>query len=150
MAHSYSSCLVHCVFSTKERRKSIPCELRQRLWPYLGGIARENGMKGLAVGGTDDHVHMLVSLPATLPVAKAIQLIKGGSSKWIHDTFPTHADFAWQEGYGAFSISVSGVKETIAYIDSQEQHHRTRSFEEEFLAFLKKHGIDYDERHVPG
>jgi len=107
-------------------------------------------MKALAVGGTDDRVHMLVSLPATLPVAKAIQLIKGGSSKWIHDTFPTHADFAWQEGYGAFSISVSGVKETIAYIDSQEQHHRTRSFEEEFLAFLKKHGIDYDERHVLG
>ena len=88
MPHSYSSCLVHYIFSTKERRKMISPEVRERLWAYLGGIARENGMKALAIGGTDDHVHVLVSLPSTLPVAKAIQLLKGGSSKWLHDTFP--------------------------------------------------------------
>ena len=83
-----------------------------------------------------------------MAVAKALQLIKGGSSKWIHDTFPAHQDFAWQEGHGAFSIGISGVADTIAYINEQEQHHRTRTFEEEYLEFLKKHDIQYDERYV--
>lgn len=105
-------------------------------------------MKALATGGTDDHVHILVSLPPTLGVAKAIQLIKGGSSKWIHDTFPAHQDFAWQAGYGAFSIGVSGQEAAIRYIQSQEEHHRKRTFEEEFLAFLEKHKIGYDKRYV--
>ncbi|MEK6675830.1 MAG: IS200/IS605 family transposase [Planctomycetota bacterium] len=150
MPHSYSSCLVHYVFSTKERCKLITPDLRERLWAYLGGIARENEMKALAVGGTEDHVHMLVSLPSTLSVAKGIQLIKGGSSKWIHDTFPEHRAFAWQEGYGAFSVGVSGIDDTCAYINAQREHHRVRTFEEEFTAFLKRHGIAYDERHVFG
>ena len=95
MAHSYVSNLLHYVFSTKDRRKIITPDLQERLWPYLGGIARENGMKALAIGGVEDHVHLLLSLPATLSVAKAIQLIKGGSSKWIHETFPTKRSFAW-------------------------------------------------------
>ena len=109
MGHSYSSCLVHYVFSTKERRNLIAEALAERLHPYLGGIARENGMTALAVGGVENHVHILASLPPTLSVAKSVQLLKGGSSKWIHDTFPAHAGFSWQEGYGAFSIGVSGV-----------------------------------------
>ncbi len=150
MAHSYSSCLIHYVFSTKERRKSISSEMRERLWAYIGGIASDHGMRATVVGGTDDHVHALISLPATLSVAKAIQLIKGGSSKWIHDTFPTHGDFAWQEGYGAFGIGVSGLTSTIAYIKAQEEHHKTRSFEEEFLAFLDRHDMEYDARYVLG
>ena len=91
MPHSYANCLFHCVSSTKERRKIITPDLRDRLYPYMGGIARENDMKSFAIGGTDDHVHLLLSIPATLAVAKAIQLIKGGSSKWIHDTFPNRA-----------------------------------------------------------
>jgi len=150
MPHSYISSLFHCVFSTQERRKLITLDLRERLFPFMGGIARANHIKALAIGGTDDHVHLLVSLPATLPVAKGIQLIKGGSSKWIHDTFPLHRDFAWQEGYGAFSISISHVRQTITYINAQEEHHRTRTFQEEFLTFLKKHGIPYDERYIWG
>lgn len=150
MAHSYSSCLIHYVFSTRSRQKVISPELRERLWPYLGGIARENDLKALAVGGTDDHVHILVSLPARVSVSKAIQLIKGGSSKWIHDTFAGHRDFAWQEGYGAFSIGISGAEETIHYIDAQEEHHRAKTFEEEYLAFLRRHDIEYDERCVWG
>ena len=150
MGHSYSSCLVHYVFSTKDRRKSISPSLQTRLWPYMGGIARENDMKALAVGGTSDHVHMLVSVPSTISIAKAVQLIKGGSSKWIHDTVPAEKAFAWQEGYGAFSIGMSGVDDTIAYINAQEEHHRVKTFEEEFSAFLKRHGIDYDERYVFG
>jgi len=138
------------VFSTKERRKSITPDLQERLWPYLGGIAREHKMRALAIGGIADHVHLLLSLPATLAVAKAIQLIKGGSSKWVHDSFPAHAAFAWQEGYGAFSIGISQIEVTTAYIDTQAEHHRQQTFEEEFLAFLKKHGIEYDPRYVWG
>ena len=150
MAHSYASCLIHYVFSTNKRRNTLSGSVRERLWPYLGGIARENGMKALAVGGTDDHAHVLVSLPSTLAIAKAIQLLKGGSSKWVHDTFPTHRDFAWQEGYGAFSIAVSGVPDTVAYINNQEQHHRTKTFEDEYVTFLVKHGIEFDDRYVWG
>lgn len=101
MAHSYVSNLAHCVFSTKERLPLIAPELEARLWPYLGGIARENKMKAIAIGGTVDHVHALLSSPATMSFAKALQLLKGGSSKWVHDTFSEHRKFAWQEGYGA-------------------------------------------------
>ncbi len=150
MAHSYSSSLYHCVFSTKERRPYVKPELKERLWPYLGGIAEENGMKPLAVGGVEDHVHLLLSLPSTLAIAKAIQLVKGGSSRWVHDAFPEQRAFAWQEGYGAFTIGVSQVDDTIAYIRRQAEHHRRRSFEEEFLSILKRHGIDCDPKFVLG
>ena len=150
MSHSYSCCLVHYVFSTKGRRKLIPRDVRDRLWPYIGGIARTNDMTARAVGGTDDHIHVLVSLPATMSIAKAAQLLKGGSSKWVHDSFPSMTSFAWQEGYGAFTIGRSGMDATIAYIRNQEEHHRTRTFEEEFTAFLEKYEIEYDTRYVFG
>src|SRR5215212_10295353 len=105
MAHSYISALYHCVFSTKERRKTITEDLESRLWPYLGGIARENKMCAVEIGGVEDHVHLLLSIPSTLSISKAMQLIKGGSSKRVHDTFPEHKDdFEWQEGYGAFTV----------------------------------------------
>jgi putative transposase len=141
--HSFTSCLVRCVWSTKNRTSFLDSDLRERLWPYLGGIARENKMKTLAVGGAADHVHVLISLPGALSVAKAMQLLKGNSSKWIHETFSNLNAFAWQEGYGAFSIGVSGVEATAAYIRNQMEHHRRR---EEFVAMLRKHGLDYDER----
>ena len=143
--HSFVSCLMHCVFATKERRPFIKPELQTRLWPYLGGIARENKMKALMIGGVEDHVHVLLSLPSTLSVAKAVQLIKGNSSKWIHETFPEHQSFEWQEGYGAFSIGVSGIDDTVKYIQNQAEHHRKMSFKEEVAVFLKKHGMEYDE-----
>jgi len=143
--HSFTSCLMHCVFATKERRPLIVPALQPRLWPYLGGIARENKMKALEVGGVADHVHVLLSLPATLSLSKAIQLLKANSSKWIHESFPEQRDFGWQEGYGAFSIGVSGVEDTVAYIRGQEEHHRKRSFREEVEIFLKKHGIEYEQ-----
>jgi putative transposase len=111
----------------------------------LGGIAKENKMKALTIGGVSDHVHILVSLPSTLSVAKGVQLLKGNSSKWIHETFPRLRSFEWQEGYGAFSISVSGVSETREYIRNQKEHHRRRSFQEEFAAMLRKHGFADDE-----
>jgi putative transposase len=144
--HSFTSCLVHCVWSTKNRAPFLDSNLRSRLWPYLGGIARDNKMKALAVGGVADHVHIPVSVPATLSVANAIQLLKGNSSKWIHETFPKLRSFEWQEGYGAFSIGISGVSATSSYIHGQEPHHRTRTFREEFEAMLRKHNLEFNER----
>lgn len=148
MPHSYVSNLMHCTFSTKGRLSTIDVELENRLFPYLGGIARENHMKALAIGGTSDHIHLLLSLPATMSFAKAVQLIKGGSSKWVHDTFAMYRKFAWQEGYGAFSVSPSQLARSIAYINNQKEHHRKRTFEEEFIQLLDKHGIAYDKRYI--
>jgi REP element-mobilizing transposase RayT len=145
---SYVSSYFHCVFSTKERRPLITPSLQERLWPFLGGIARENKMRALMIGGVADHVHLLLSLPATMSIAKAMQLIKGGSSKWIHETFPEQRLFAWQEKYGAFSVSVAQLDSVIAYISKQPEHHRRRSFQEEFVAFLKKHRLEYDEKYL--
>ena len=149
MAHTYCSSLFHCIFSTKERRKFIAEGVRERLWAYVGGIAREHGMKALAVGGTDDHIHILLSLPATKTVSRAMREIKQGSSRWIHETCGV-AEFSWQEGYGAFSIGLNQVDATVAYIAGQQEHHRKRDFQAEYVAFLKKHQIEFDPRYVWG
>ena len=148
MPHSYVHCPVHYIFSTKGRRKFIVPEIRERLWAYMGGIARENKMSALAVGGTGDHAHVLISLSSTLPIAKAVQLVKGGSSKWVSETFPSARDFEWQEGYAAFAVSASALDKAREYIARQEEHHRKLTFEEEYVAFLEKHGVPYDPRYV--
>ena len=150
MAHTYVSTYIHYVFSTKHRQKIIKPELEERLWPYMGGIARENKMKALAIGGIEDHLHLFLSLPSTLSISKAIQLIKGGSSTWVSKTFQEFKDFQWQEGYGAFSISQSHIDRTIHYINNQKEHHKKKTFKEEYLAILKKHGIEYDEQYLWG
>ena len=148
MSHTFVSELIHCVFSTKQRRNLIAPEIQPQLWAFLGGIARKNGFKALMVGGTENHVHILLSVPATMPLAKAMQLMKGASSHWMNATFKT--EFSWQEGYGAFTVGVSQKIDTIAYIQNQAEHHRKRNFEEEFLAFLKKNDIEYDPQHMWG
>jgi putative transposase len=148
MSHTYISGLVHCVFSTKLRRNLISAEVQSDLWAFIGGIARKNGYKALIVGGTENHVHILLSLPATIPLSKAVQLIKGGSSRWMNET--GGRKFAWQEGYGAFTVGISQKEHTITYIRSQAEHHRQRSFEEEFVAFLVKHDVEYDPKFVWG
>ena len=145
---SYISSYFHCVFSTKERRRLITPALAQRLWPFMGGIARQHKIKAIEIGGVEDHVHLLLSLPSTIAIAKALQLIKGGSSKWVHETFPEHRLFGWQEKYGAFSVSVSQLDNIVRYIQGQEAHHRKMTFQEEFVALLKKHRIEYDERYL--
>lgn len=148
MSHTFINQLHHCVFSTKERRPMITPQLQTRLFPYIGGIARENKIKLLAAGGVDDHVHLLISMPATVSVSKAMQLIKGNSSKWIHETFPEHRLFEWQQGYGAFSIGVGDVERTVNYINNQAAHHGKMDFKTELRLFLKKHGIESDERYI--
>jgi REP element-mobilizing transposase RayT len=138
--------MFHCVFTTKGRIKLLTPEIRERLWPFIGAIARDNSMKLIVIGGIEDHVHMLITLPSTISIAKAMQIIKAGSSKFLRQTFRSTSNFEWQEGYAAFSVSISHQLETVRYILSQEQHHKTRSFAEEFIAFLQKHTIVYDEK----
>lgn len=143
--HSFVSCLLHVVFSTKDRRPLITPDMQVRLWPYLGGIARNHKMKVIKAGGVEDHVHILLSLPSTLEIAKAVQLLKGNSSKWVHETFADQQAFEWQAGYGAFSIGISGMPDTIAYIENQATHHKKMTFREELESILNKHGIEYEE-----
>jgi putative transposase len=143
---SQASCIAS--FPPKQRRNAIAADRLTDLWSYLGGIARKNGFKAIAIGGTENHVHLLLSLPAAMPLSKAMQLIKGGSSKWMNDN---GADkFAWQEGYGAFTLGISQRSNTIRYINTQAEHHKKVDFDAEFVAFLKKHGIDYDPKYVLG
>jgi REP element-mobilizing transposase RayT len=149
MSHTYCCSLYHCVFSTKERRKTILPEIQTRLWPYMGGIAREHQMKALGIGGMEDHVHILLSLPSSLPIAAAMREIKSASSRWVSETSAIEA-FEWQEGYGAFSIGWAQVDATLAYIAGQKEHHRKRVFQAEFIAFLDRHHIEYDPRYVWG
>jgi REP-associated tyrosine transposase len=148
MAHTFYSLNVHCIFSTKERVPMLSPEVRERLWPYLGGIAKQNGVKPACIGGVADHVHLLLSLPTTIATAKIIQLIKAGWSAWIHDTFKDLRNFAWQDGCGAFSVSVSHMSETVDYIKNQAEHHRTRTFQEEYLAVLGKHNLQFEDKYL--
>jgi len=148
MANTYTSLHYHIVFSTKNRERWIPPDIEQRIWVYLGGIAKDHKMQPIKIGGIDDHIHVLLGSPATLAPGKIAQLIKGGSSAWIHDTFPNMTGFAWQNGYGAFTVSKSSVSDVAHYIQNQREHHRTRTFQEEYLAMLKKHQIHYDERYL--
>ncbi len=149
MAHTYSLLLYHCVFSTKERRKTIAPEIQDRLWSYMGGIAREHGITALAVGGFDDHAHLLLALPTTMAVATAMRNIKSGSSRWMHETCKRNG-FEWQEGYAAFSIGQAQADATLTYIANQREHHRRRDFQSEFLAILEKHRIEYDPQYLWG
>ncbi len=150
MANSYTSLFFHIVFSTHNREPLLKPAFQERLFAYMGGIARANNMKAVSIGGMTDHAHMLLLIPANIPVAKAVQLIKGGSSKWVHENDASLKNFSWQEGYGAFSISASHVAEVVAYIKRQEEHHRVKSFQEEYVSFLQENNIEYDERYVWG
>lgn len=150
MAHTFTRLLAHVVFSTKNRRPFIDAELKPRLLPYLAGIASELGARSLAANAVSDHVHILLSLPATATaaVADVLRIVKTNSSRWVHEIWPARSDFGWQTGYGAFSVSESNTDPVRRYIADQEQHHRTMSFQEEFLALLRKHHVEYDERYI--
>jgi putative transposase len=150
MANTFTCLHYHIVFSTKNRHPSIAPEFEDRIWRYLGGIARENRLKALQIGGVADHIHVLLGGPPTMAVSKIVQLLKGGSSKWIHEQLSSLSAFEWQDGYGAFSVSKSDLAEVTDYIAKQREHHRKMSFQEEFRALLEKHGIEYDERYLWG
>ena len=148
MAHTFTHLLTHIIFSTKERRPLLDADLKARLFPYLGGIIRAHDGKALIINGPTDHVHILASLAAKHSLSDLMRELKADSTGWVHKIFPRQKSFAWQIGYGAFSVSHSNSAEVEKYIADQEEHHRKSSFQEEFVAFLKKHEIEYDERSL--
>jgi putative transposase len=150
MSHAYSSNRIHVIFSTKQRQKRLREDIQPKLWTYIAGIARNHNFEAIEIGGAEDHCHALIMLPAPMPLSKAVQTMKGCSSKWLNDTGAAGANFAWQEGYGAFSVSASQTEGVVEYIKNQPEHHKKRNCEEEFLEFLKRYGINYDPAHVLG
>ena len=145
MSHTFTKNHQHIIFSTAERRKLIDKQFQPKLWAYVAGICRNHDMFVRAIGGVEDHIHLLVELPPTLAVAAAVRTIKSNSSKWVNELGKR---FAWQKGYAAFSVSASNIAAVERYVRSQEQHHRKMTFEDEFIGFLKKHGIAFDPKYV--
>ncbi|HEY2909360.1 MAG TPA: IS200/IS605 family transposase [Gemmataceae bacterium] len=148
MPQSFGSIQMHLVFSTKGREPSIVPAIAERLYDYLGGTLRGNSCSSIAIGGVADHVHLLVSMSREFSTSQLVRVLKSNSSRWIHDTFPTLRGFAWQSGYGAFSVSYSQVEVVKAYILNQEEHHKRQSFQDEFLSLLRAHRLEWDERYV--
>jgi len=146
VAQTCGNVVVHLIFSTKLRRPLIVPDIRSDVFAYLGGIVRELRSTALIVNGTSDHVHMLIRIRPALSIAEIARIVKANSSGWIRKK--GHKEFAWQVGYGVFSVSESSVPAVTKYIASQEEHHKKRSFQEEFLAFLKKNKVAYDERYI--
>ena len=148
MANTYTALHYHIVFSTKDREPWITPAIENRVWTYLAGIATQQGMAARTIGGLDDHIHLVIDIPPTLVLSKAVQLLKGSSSRWIRQTFPDLETFRWQDGYGAFTVSVSALPTTVAYVEQQRITHQKRTFQDEFRALLQRHGIAYDERYL--
>ena len=148
MGHATVNLLIHVIFSTKGRRPLIGPNCAERLYKYFYGLGPNEFGKVLKVGGTEDHIHGLISIRSNVDVAHAMNRWKSLSSGWIHKTFPGMRDFAWQSGYGAFSVSQSLKNRVMAYIDGQAKHHKRRGFQAEFIDFLKRHEVEFDPAHV--
>jgi len=147
MSHTHALLTTHLIFSTKDRRPLLIEAARPRVFGYLGGIVRELGGRAIIVNGTEDHVHLLVDLPPRVAVSDAVRVIKANSSRWIHREISGNADFAWQTGFGAFSVSKSRVADVEAYIAYQEQHHARVTFQDEYRSILARHGLDIEDEH---
>jgi REP element-mobilizing transposase RayT len=148
MAHTYALLYYHIVFSTKHREAFIDEEIEARLHHYLGGIIKKMEGEAIRIGGIEDHVHLLVQLPATLAPANVVRDLKSNSSNWVHETFPKRKNFAWQKGYGAFTVSKSKMPELERYVERQREHHARITFADEYIGLLRKHGIEFDLRFV--
>ena len=148
MPQSLSFVLVHVIFSTKDRTPFLNPSIRPALYAYLATVARNAKCECFRVGGVADHVHLAIRLSRTKNVAELVEQLKSSSSKWLKTQSPDLAKFAWQRGYGAFSVGPADLSALIDYIDSQEMHHRKQSFQDEFHAFLKKYGVEFDERYL--
>lgn len=147
VSHTYAQNVVHVVFSTKGRRRMMDAELRPKLWTYVTGICKKLDICVHCIGGKEDHIHVLIQVPPTLTLAKAVATIKANSSRWASKE---GHKFAWQQGYAAFSVSMSVIPVVVRYMRNQEEHHKKMDFEREFVALLKKHGVEFDPRYVLG
>jgi REP element-mobilizing transposase RayT len=148
MATTYINLLYHLVFSTKGRRPLIQPAICDELYAYMGGIVRAKGGVLLEIGGMPDHVHLVVKLPADLALAELLRVVKSNSSKWVNDRRGRGNPFAWQTGYPAFTVSESQLLRLRRYVQDQEAHHGRQSFQEELVALLERHGIEYDPRYL--
>ncbi|MCO6044151.1 IS200/IS605 family transposase [Aeoliella sp. ICT_H6.2] len=148
MASTFTCLDYHVVFSTKYRKPSIQEALRQELYQYLGGIVRAEHGCLREIGGMPDHLHLLVGIPPTIAVSDAIRVFKTNSSKWVNERGDQIGKFQWQPGFAAFTVSVSQREVVSQYVRNQQEHHRQRSFQEEFLGLLKRHQIEYDPKYV--
>ena len=149
MPQSLAQIYIHMIFSTKTRQRYFQNEaLNEQLRAYLGGVLRELGCPSLGIGIPEDHVHILFCLSRTHTLADIVGQIKSSSSGWMNKQPGDYRDFAWQGGYGAFSVSASGVEDVKTYISNQVEHHKKVSFQDEFRLFLKKYNLPYDERYV--
>lgn len=148
MPQSLSNILIHLVFSTKDRTPNLTPEIQAELHPYLVGVLKAQSCPSLQVGGFDDHVHLLFRLSRTMTVAKLVEHLKTGSSKWIKQKWPAHSRFAWQAGYGAFSASQGDATGIVEYIRNQAEHHHKKTFQEEYRELCQLAGIEVDERYV--
>jgi REP element-mobilizing transposase RayT len=148
MPQSLVFLLIHVIFSTKDRVPLLTPAIRTELHPYLATVTRNAGCECYRVGGVADHVHIALRLSRTITVANLVQDLKTSSSQWLKDQSAGLKHFSWQRGYGAFSVGPADLESLRAYIDTQEEHHRTRTFQEEYRAFLVKYGVDFDERYV--
>ena len=147
MPSTHLSLNFHVIFSTHNRTPEISAEWRPDLHAYLGGCVRGVGGEPLMIGGIADHVHLLIRLRATYCLADVLRDVKKGASCWVHES-QERRRFAWQDGYGAFTVSASRIAAVCSYIQNQEEHHRKKSFQEEYLEFLRESGIEYDERYL--
>lgn len=148
MPQSLSFVVVHVVFSTKERRPLLDANTRPKLHAYLATVARNAGCECYRAGGVADHVHLAIRLSRTLTIADLVENLKTSSSKWLKTQSPEFTEFSWQRGYGCFSVGRTDLDSLCAYIDKQEEHHRTRTMQEEYQMFLEKYGVEYDETYV--
>ncbi len=148
MASTLTNLLYHIVFTTRKKQNLITPALFIELYPYIGGIIREEKGKLLKIGGILNHVHILARFSASISVSEMMRRIKGSSSKWVNENSRSTQHFSWQRGYGAFSVSESAVENVISYIGNQNEHHKKITFEEEFLLLLQKHRIPYDEKYI--
>jgi putative transposase len=148
MPQSLSNVLLHVIFSTRNREPWLHRDVRSRIHAYLASICRDLGAEFVHIGGVADHVHIVSSLPRIVTPAQMIEQIKKTSSKWIKGLDPHYRGFFWQRGYGVFSVSPSQLEVVLKYVDEQREHHRTRTFQDEYRELLRKHGVDFDERYV--
>jgi putative transposase len=148
MAHTHTSLLTHIIFSTKDRFPWLETDVRDELEKYVCGVAHNVGVRTIAINSVADHAHLLVQVPASDSMSEIVGKLKANSSRFIHERWPLRSKFAWQQGYGAFSVSRSNTDAAVRYIANQAEHHRTRTFQEEYLEFLARYEIEYDERYV--
>jgi REP element-mobilizing transposase RayT len=148
MANTFTQIHIHVVFAVQDRACVIRTEWKEGLYRYITGIVQKHGHKMLAINGMPDHIHVLIGMRPTQSLSDLIQKVKGDSSRWINDQQLVRGHFAWQEGYGAFSYGKSQVSAVIGYIHNQEEHHRTRTFKDEYQEILKRFELEYDERWI--